>query len=129
TPPDEVKPRQKQPLSWYGILISKHTPTPTPTPTTTTAPPDALPQRERFATTRNTTQPFVVNQDNQQPQQRQQPQQQQNQRQRRITSFYRRQQGRNNRFAVLADENEDEENNIEMDIKDEPMPFKAYNKK
>ncbi|CAF4970220.1 unnamed protein product, partial [Rotaria magnacalcarata] len=50
--------------------------------TTTTAPPDALPQRERFATTRNTTQPFVVNQDNQQPQQRQQ----QNQRQRRITS-------------------------------------------
>ncbi|CAM4819195.1 unnamed protein product [Rotaria magnacalcarata] len=97
----------------------------TTTTTTTTAPPDALPQRERFATTRNTTQPFVVNQDNQQPQQRQQ----QNQRQRRITSSYRRQQGRNNRFAVLADENEDEENNIEMDIKDEPMPFKAYNKK
>ncbi|CAF4627835.1 unnamed protein product, partial [Rotaria magnacalcarata] len=67
----------------------------------------------------------VVNQDNQQPQQRQQ----QNQRQRRITSSYRRQQGRNNRFAVLADENEDEENNIEMDIKDEPMPFEAYNNK
>ncbi|CAF4993794.1 unnamed protein product, partial [Rotaria magnacalcarata] len=43
----------------------------TTTATTTTAPPDALPQRERFATIRNTTQPFVVNQDNQQPQQRQ----------------------------------------------------------
>ncbi|CAF4935127.1 unnamed protein product, partial [Rotaria socialis] len=101
--------------------------TTTTTTTTTTAPPDALPQRERFATIRNTTQPFVVNQDNQQPQQ--QPRQQQNPRQRRTTSSYRRRQGRNNRFTVLADENEDEENNIEMDIKDEPIPFKAYNKK
>ena len=87
----------------------------------TNAPPDALPQRERFAT-RNTTQPFVVvNQDNQQPQQQRQ------QRPRRTTSSYRRREGRNNRFAVLANDDDDL---IElMDIKDEPMPFNKKNNK
>ncbi|CAF4335895.1 unnamed protein product, partial [Rotaria sordida] len=54
---------------------------------------------------RNTTQPFTVN-ENYQNQRVQQ--QQGNQRQRKTTSSFRRRQRRNNRFAVLADENEND---------------------
>ncbi|CAF3636257.1 unnamed protein product [Rotaria socialis] len=102
--------------------------------TATTVPPDALPQREIFAR-RNTTQPFVVDQngqDNQQPQPPPQPsrqrQRQQNQRRQRptVSSYRRRQNSRNNRFAELADENDNNKNDndpIEIEVDNEPMPF------
>ncbi|CAF1212260.1 unnamed protein product [Rotaria sordida] len=82
------------------------------------APQNALPQRERFAQ-RNTTQPFTVTENNQNQQLQQQ---QQNQRQRKTTSSFRRRQRRNNRFAVLADDNEnDNVSDVEVEVKDEPI--------
>ncbi|CAF2028125.1 unnamed protein product [Rotaria magnacalcarata] len=95
----------------------------------TTVPPDALPQRETF-TRRNTTQPFVVDQndqngqDNQQPQPQRQRQRQQNQQQQRPTAspYRRRPKSRNNRFAELADENDNNNDNdlIEIEVNNEP---------
>ncbi|CAF2096381.1 unnamed protein product [Rotaria magnacalcarata] len=99
------------------------------------APPDALPQRQVFAniaTTANnnsTTQPFMVNQNQQQqaatttsPYRRQQRRggQQQNQQNRRN-----RQNSNYNRFAELAEDNDDDL--VEIDLNNEPI-FKNKNK-
>ncbi|CAF4148735.1 unnamed protein product, partial [Rotaria sordida] len=104
------------------------------THTTNNIPVNALPQRPQFINNNNTTQPFVVQQDNQNDQI--QPQGQQYQ-QIRTTSSYRRRERRrqqqqnrhnrinnnnnnnNNRFAVLAEEQQqfidNEEENINYD--------------
>ncbi|CAF1502723.1 unnamed protein product, partial [Rotaria sp. Silwood1] len=92
--------------------------------TNTNAPPDALPQRERFVQN-DTTQPFTVTGNNQNKQLRQQ--QQQNQRQRKTTSSFRRRQRRNNRFAVLADEN-DILSDVKAEVKDDSMPLNTNKK-
>ncbi|CAF1268702.1 unnamed protein product [Rotaria sordida] len=98
---------------------------PITTTVTTNATTDALPQREIFAR-RNTTQPFTVN-ENYQNQRVQQ--QQGNQRQRKTTSSFRRRQRRNNRFAVLADENENDNiSDVEVEMNDESMPLNANKK-
>ncbi|CAF1412533.1 unnamed protein product [Rotaria sordida] len=91
------------------------------TTTTTNIPSDVLPQREMFRN--NTTQPFVVNQN-------QQENQQPNRRQQITTASFRRRQCRNrqkqyrqnevvnnNRFAAFADENDNDP--IEIDLIDE----------
>ncbi|CAF4522755.1 unnamed protein product, partial [Rotaria sp. Silwood2] len=87
--------------------------------TNTNAPPDALPQRERFVRN-NTTQPFTVSGSNQN-------QQQQQQRQRKTTSSFRRRQRRNNRFAMLADEN-DNLSDVEAEVKDDSKPLNTNKK-
>ncbi|CAF3781087.1 unnamed protein product [Rotaria sp. Silwood1] len=92
--------------------------------TNTNAPPDALPQHERFVQN-DTTQPFTVTGNNQNKQLRQQ--QQQNQRQRKTASSFRRRQRRNNRFAVLADEN-DILSDVEAEVKDDSMPLNTNKK-
>ncbi|CAF4609721.1 unnamed protein product, partial [Rotaria sp. Silwood2] len=84
--------------------------------TNTNVPSDALPQRERFVQN-NTTQPFTVTRNNQNKQQ------QQNQRERKTTSSFRCRQRRNNRFAMLADENDDNLSDVEAEVKDELMPL------
>ncbi|CAM2728605.1 unnamed protein product [Rotaria socialis] len=102
------------------------------------APPGALPQRQVFANAattannNNTTQPFMVNQDNNQQQatttssyrrqQRRAGQQQnrQNRRKRRNSNY--------NRFAELAEDNDDNNDDpVETDLNDEPI-FKNKNK-
>ncbi|CAF3841891.1 unnamed protein product, partial [Rotaria sp. Silwood1] len=108
---------------------------------TSSVPPDALPQRQIFASA-STTQPFVVNQ-NDQNQDEQQQQQQQNEREQTTTTTasFRRRQRRvrqqryrqrnvvtNNRFAVLADENENNDN-AGNDNDDEPINTKEKYKK
>ncbi|CAF3173578.1 unnamed protein product [Rotaria sp. Silwood2] len=79
----------------------------------TNIPSDALPQRERFVQN-NTTQPFTVTGNNQNKQQRQQ----QNQRQRKTTSSFRCRQRRNNRFVMLADENDNNLSDVEAELED-----------
>ncbi|CAF5101906.1 unnamed protein product, partial [Rotaria sp. Silwood1] len=54
---------------------------------------------------------------------------QQNQRQRKTTSSFRRRQRRNNRFAVLADENENDIlSDVEAEVKDDSMPLNTNKK-
>ncbi|CAF4008240.1 unnamed protein product [Rotaria sordida] len=112
----------------FTMLLRFHeatTTAPITTTVTTNATTDALPQREIFAR-RNTTQPFTVN-ENYQNQRVQQ--QQGNQRQRKTTSSFRRRQRRNNRFAVLADENENDNiSDVEVEMNDESMPLNANKK-
>ncbi|CAF1419173.1 unnamed protein product [Rotaria sordida] len=112
----------------YTMIPQFHeatTTAPITTTVTTNATTDALPQREIFAR-RNTTQPFTVN-ENYQNQRVQQ--QQGNQRQRKTTSSFRRRQRRNNRFAVLADENENDNiSDVEVEMNDESMPLNANKK-
>ncbi|CAF5162196.1 unnamed protein product, partial [Rotaria sp. Silwood1] len=93
--------------------IELHAPSPQLPPdfnivTNTNAPPDALPQRERFVQN-DTTQPFTVMGNNQNKQQRRQR--------------------RNNRFAVLADENENDIlSDVEAEVKDDSMPLNTNKK-
>ncbi|CAF1526503.1 unnamed protein product, partial [Rotaria sordida] len=95
------------------------------TTTTTDVPSNALPQRGRFVQ-RNTTQPFTVTENNRNQQQQQQ---QGNQRQRKTTSSFGRRQRRNNRFAVLADDNEnDNVSDVEVEVKDEQISLNTNKK-
>ncbi|CAF4292760.1 unnamed protein product, partial [Rotaria sordida] len=91
--------------------------------TTNNIPVDALSQREIFRN--NTTQPFVVNQNEQENQQ-------QNRRQQYTSATFRRRQRRNrqneNRFAIFADENNNDPIEIDL-IDEEPININKNKKK
>ena len=114
----------------------------TATIATIMAPPEALPQRERFRIN-NVTQPFTVGHNEENNQNQPPPQVSQ---QERITSSFRHQQRRrrqqqyrqidnNNRFAVLSDNNDDDDNDNDMvnddnnDDTDDPPVSMNRNKK
>ncbi|CAF3911202.1 unnamed protein product [Rotaria sp. Silwood1] len=107
---------------------------------TSSVPPDALPQRQIFASA-STTQPFVVNQNDQNQDEQQQQQQNEREQTTTTTASFRRRQRRvrqqryrqrnvvtNNRFAALADENENNDN-TGNDNDNEPINTKEKYKK